>query len=44
MSGCGGEKPGASTQPQAMPAAVITVIATDVPFVGEFVGETESSQ
>jgi membrane fusion protein (multidrug efflux system) len=44
MSGCGGEKPEASTQPQAMPAAVITVIATDVPFVGEFVGETESSQ
>jgi membrane fusion protein (multidrug efflux system) len=27
-----------------MPAAVITVTATDVPFVGEFVGETESSQ
>lgn len=44
MSGCGGEKPAASTQPQAMPAAVITVTATDVPFVGEFVGETESSQ
>jgi membrane fusion protein (multidrug efflux system) len=27
-----------------MPASVITVTATDVPFIGEFVGETESSQ
>jgi membrane fusion protein (multidrug efflux system) len=27
-----------------VPAGVITVTATDVPYVGEFVGETESSQ
>jgi membrane fusion protein, multidrug efflux system len=44
MNGCGGDKPQASAQPQAVPASVITVTATDVPFVGEFVGETESSQ
>jgi membrane fusion protein (multidrug efflux system) len=44
ISGCSGDKPQASAQPQAVPAAVITVTATDVPFIGEFVGETESSQ
>jgi len=44
ISGCGGDKPAASAQPQAVPAGVITVKATDVPYVGEFVGETESSQ
>jgi membrane fusion protein (multidrug efflux system) len=44
ISGCGGDKPAASAQPQAVPATVITVMAADVPWVGEFVGETESSQ
>jgi len=44
ISGCGGDPPAASAQPQAVPAGVITVKAADVPYVGEFVGETESSQ
>ena len=44
ISGCSGDKPAAPAQPQAVPAAVITVKAADVPYVGEFVGETESSQ
>jgi membrane fusion protein (multidrug efflux system) len=44
ISGCSGDKPAAPAQPQAVPAAVITVNAADVPYVGEFVGETESSQ
>ena len=44
MAGCGGDKPGAPAEPQAVPVAVITLQATDVPHVGEFVGETESSQ
>jgi len=44
LGGCGGDKPAASVQPLAVPAGVITVKATDVPYVGEFVGETESSQ
>ncbi len=44
IGGCSGDKPAASAQPQAMPASVITVKAADVPYVGEFVGETESSQ
>jgi membrane fusion protein (multidrug efflux system) len=44
ISGCGGDKPAAPAQPQAVPASVITVKAADVPYVGEFVGETESSQ
>jgi membrane fusion protein (multidrug efflux system) len=44
ISGCGGDKPAGPAQPQAVPAGVITVKATDVPYVGEFVGETESSQ
>jgi len=44
LSGCGGDKPATSAQPQAVPAGVITVKAGDVPYVGEFVGETESSQ
>ena len=44
IGGCGGDKPAAPAQPQAVPAGVITVKATDVPYVGEFVGETESSQ
>ena len=44
LAGCGRDKPAAPAQPQAVPAGVITVAATDVPYVGEFVGETESSQ
>jgi membrane fusion protein, multidrug efflux system len=44
MAGCGSDKAAAPAQPQAVPAVVLTVEATDVPFVGEFVGETESSQ
>jgi len=44
MAGCGSDKTAAPAQPQAVPAVVLTVKATDVPFVGEFVGETESSQ
>jgi membrane fusion protein (multidrug efflux system) len=44
LAGCSGEKAAAPAQPQAVPVAVITVKATDVPYVGEFVGETESSQ
>jgi len=44
LNGCGGDKPATSAQPQAVPAGVVTVTATDVPYVGEFVGETESSQ
>jgi len=44
LAGCGGDKPAATAQPQAVPVVVITANATDVPYVGEFVGETESSQ
>jgi membrane fusion protein (multidrug efflux system) len=44
IGGCGSDKAAAPTPPQAVPAGVITVKATDVPYVGEFVGETESSQ
>ena len=44
LAGCGRDKPAVPAQPQAVPAGVITVAATDVPYVGEFVGETESSQ
>ena len=44
LPGCSGEKSGAAAQPQAVPAGVATVEATDVPYVAEFVGETESSQ
>ena len=44
MAGCGNDEAAAPTPPQAVPAVVLTVEATDVPFVGEFVGETESSQ
>lgn len=44
IGGCGGGKPDAPPQPQAIPVGTITVQAGDVPFVGEFVGETESSQ
>ena len=44
LAGCSGDKPAAPAQPQSVPVGVITVKATDVPYVGEFVGETESSQ
>jgi membrane fusion protein (multidrug efflux system) len=44
IAGCGRDRPAATAQPQAVPAGIITVTATDVPYVGEFVGETESSQ
>jgi membrane fusion protein (multidrug efflux system) len=44
IAGCGRDETTAPAQPQAVSAGVITVIATDVPYVGEFVGETESSQ
>ena len=44
LAGCGSDKTAAPAQPQAVPVGVITVKATDVPYVGEFVGETESSQ
>jgi len=44
LAGCDRDKTAAPAQPPAVPAAVITVTAADVPYVGEFVGETESSQ
>ena len=44
LAGCGRDETGSAAQPQAVPAGVIQVTATDVPYVGEFVGETESSQ
>jgi membrane fusion protein (multidrug efflux system) len=44
FAGCGRDKSTAPAAPEAVPAGVITVKATDVPYVGEFVGETESSQ
>jgi membrane fusion protein (multidrug efflux system) len=44
LTGCGRDRPAATAAPPAVPAAVITVTATDVPHVAEFVGETESSQ
>jgi membrane fusion protein, multidrug efflux system len=44
LAGCGRDQPAPAAAPQAVPAVVITVEATDVPNVAEFVGETESSQ
>ncbi len=44
LTGCGRDRPAAPAAPPAVPAGVITVTATDVPHVAEFVGETESSQ
>ena len=44
LAGCGRDRPAAPAAPPAVPAGVITVTATDVPNVAEFVGETESSQ
>ena len=43
LAACGG-KPAPEAEPQAVPAAVITVTGGDVPYAAEFVGETESSQ
>lgn len=44
LAGCGREAPSSGSPPQAVPVGVMTVRATDVPHVAEFVGETESSQ
>jgi membrane fusion protein, multidrug efflux system len=44
LTGCGRGKPPAAPQAQVIPAAIITVVAGEVPFESEFVGETESSQ
>jgi membrane fusion protein, multidrug efflux system len=44
LAGCGRETAAPAPKAQAVPAVVITVTATDVPNVAEFVGETESSQ
>jgi membrane fusion protein (multidrug efflux system) len=44
IAGCDRDHVAAPAQPQSVPAGVITVQAADVPYVGEFVGETESSQ
>jgi membrane fusion protein (multidrug efflux system) len=44
LAGCDRDKVAGPAQPQAVPARVITVTASDVPHVAEFVGETESSQ
>jgi membrane fusion protein (multidrug efflux system) len=43
-AGCDRDQSTAPAPPQAVTAGVMTVTATDVPYVGEFVGETESSQ
>lgn len=44
IAGCGQGGGTGSAGPTAVPVAVVTVRAADVPFVAEFVGETESSQ
>lgn len=44
LTGCSGDKAAGPVPLQAVPVAAITLQATDVPHVGEFVGETESSQ
>jgi membrane fusion protein (multidrug efflux system) len=44
LAGCSGDKAAGPAAPQAVPVGVITLQATDVPNVAEFVGETESSQ
>ncbi len=44
FAGCGRNQPVPSAAPQAVPAVVVTVAASEVPSVIEFVGETESSQ
>ncbi len=44
LAGCSSDKAAGPVPPQPIPVAVITLQATDVPHVGEFVGETESSQ
>jgi len=44
VAGCGQDGTGGGAAPAAVPVGVVTVRAADVPFVAEFVGETESSQ
>jgi len=44
LAGCGRETAAPAPKAQAVPAVVMTVTATDVPNIAEFVGETESSQ
>jgi membrane fusion protein (multidrug efflux system) len=41
---CGRKEPAAAPAAQAVPVGIVQVVATDVPFEAEFVGETESSQ
>ena len=43
-AGCGRDAGPGGTAPTAVPVGVVTARAADVPFVAEFVGETESSQ
>jgi len=43
VAGCGQDGTGGGAAPAAVPVGVVTVRAADVPFVAEFVGETESS-
>jgi membrane fusion protein (multidrug efflux system) len=44
LAGCGRGKPPAAPQAQAVPVAIVTVTAGEVPLESEFVGETASSQ
>lgn len=44
LTGCDRKAPASASPPPAVPVGVMTVRATDVPHVAEFVGETESSQ
>ena len=44
VAGCGRAEQAPPAQPPAVPVGVITVAASDAPYEGEFVGETESSQ
>jgi PBP1b-binding outer membrane lipoprotein LpoB len=40
LAGCGREKAAPAPDKQSVPAVVMTVTATDVPSVAEFVGQT----
>jgi membrane fusion protein (multidrug efflux system) len=44
LAGCGRAEQAPPAQPPAVPVGIITVAASDAPYEGEFVGETESSQ
>jgi membrane fusion protein (multidrug efflux system) len=44
VAGCGRAEQAPPAQPPAVPVGIITVAASDAPYEGEFVGETESSQ